>query len=164
MPPRAFDSPLKFAKRMFETEVRAYGQLRALQGELIPQLYGHYHIEFPDRECHRDQVVYTCLFELVDGIPLLQVPLLELPFPEAEALWGNILNTINAIHFGGVVKLRMWLRKLFWRKDSQTDEIVCVDFTEAEFLEDYDVRTRNGLIASEYTDLRNLADASFPTG
>ena len=104
---------------MFSREIRAYERLARLQSQVIPIMYGHYHLELPDRELCRDRIVHVTLLEYVPG----------------PCLWEKIYNPAKSIHLEGAVHKLPLLRKLIWRNDDERDEIVFTDFSWAHILE-----------------------------
>lgn len=72
---------------MFPAEVRAYDRLSSLQGHGIPIIYGHYHLEFPERELRRGSIVYVVLLEYVPGPCPRDVSISKMTKEEAQLLW-----------------------------------------------------------------------------
>ena len=123
---------------MFSKEIRAYERLAQLQGHVIPVMYGHYHLEFPEREVCRDRIVYVTLLEYVPGPCLWDVSISSMTDEEARILWDKIHKSAKSIHLEGVVHKLPLLRKLIWRKNDERDEIVFTDFSWALILEGKD--------------------------
>ena len=127
---------------MFSAEVRAYERLSPLQGHAIPIMYGHYHLEFPERELRRDSIVYVTLLEYIPGPCLRDVSISKMTKDETQLLWKKISKSIKSLHDEGVIQKFPALRKIIWRnKDTEEDEIVFTDFSWAITLEDKDRET-----------------------
>lgn len=122
---------------MFEKEMRAYKSLSSLQGNIIPVLYGDYHIEYPQREYVRDRIVYVALFEFVDGIPLSPPIISSLTDDEANDLWDVIQSTMSSIHEAGAIRRNRLLRKLLWNR--RTSRLAWIDFSQSALVSDKSV-------------------------
>ena len=122
---------------MFEKEIRAYNSLSSLQGNIIPTLYGNYHIEHLQREYMRDRVVYVALFEFVNGIPLSPRIISPLTDDEANSLWDMIQSTVSSIHEMGVVRRNRLLRKVLWNRESR--RVTWIDFSQSALVADMSV-------------------------
>ena len=136
---------------MFEKEMLAYKSLSSLQGNIIPTLYGDYHIEHRQREYIRDRIVYIALFEFIDGIPLSPRIISSLTDDEANSLWAVIQSSMSSIHEIGVVRRNRLLQKLLWKKESS--RVTWIDFSQSALVADMSV---DDAIAGKDSDLAIL--------
>jgi hypothetical protein len=58
-PTRGWFPPARYTNSMFTKEIRALETLKPLQRDVVPTLYGRYHLEMPEREWPKDKVVYV---------------------------------------------------------------------------------------------------------
>jgi hypothetical protein len=122
---------------MFEKERRAFASLKCLQGQVLPKVLGHYHIEYPQRECIHDRVVYVTLFERVEGLPLSPAIISSLTDDEAHSLWELIQASLMAIHQKGVIHRNRVLRKILW--NTELSRMTWTDFTRSAITSDMSV-------------------------
>src|SRR6202022_1460448 len=136
-PKRGYLPPAQYTKTMFEKEVQAFQSLQPLHGSIIPMLYGHYHIEHAEREYAKDRIVYACLFEFVEGVPLSPSIISSLTDDEATHLWDKIQSSMSSIHKGGVIRRNRLLRKVLWYRESS--KVTWTDFSQSAVVEDMSV-------------------------
>ena len=136
-PTRGYIPPSQFARSMFEKERRAFSSLKSLQGQVLPKVLGHYHIEYPQREYIHDRVVYVTLFEHVEGVPLSPAIISSLTDDEANSLWELIHASLMAIHQKGVIHRNRVLRKILW--NTELSRITWMDFTQSAITSDMKV-------------------------
>jgi hypothetical protein len=104
--------PARYMNSMLTKEIKALETLRPLQGDIVPTLYGRYHLELPEREWPKDKVIYVSLLEFVEGVELSASIISQLTDEEAQSLWDSVDKSIKLIHETGAIRRNRLLRKV----------------------------------------------------
>lgn len=152
-PTRGWLPPARYTNSMFTKEIKALETLRPLQGDVVPTLYGQYHIEIPEREWPKDKVVYVSLLEFVEGVELSASIISQLTDGEAQSLWDSVDKSIKLIHETGVIRRNRLLRKVLW--NTETGRITFTDFAQGGIIASM---SEEQVIAGKNSDIGYLFD------
>jgi len=152
-PTRGWFPPARYTNSMFTKEITALETLKSLQGDVVPTLYGRYHLEMPEREWLKDKVIYVSLLEFVEGVELSASIISQLTDVEAQSLWDSVDKSIRLIHETGVIRRNRLLRKVLWNTD--TGRVTFTDFAQGGIIASM---SEEQVIAGKNSDIGYLFD------
>ena len=99
------------ARRHFRNELRAYMQLKAMQGKEIAKFLGHFTLQFPDRELQEDRSCRVLILEALKGKVLANISAQKLAGDKCRRIREQVLNIVKRVQEDDVYFPALYLDK-----------------------------------------------------
>ena len=93
----ATESRSTSAESHFRNELRAYTQLKAMQGKEIAKFLGHFTLQFPNRELPEDKSCRVLILEAVKGKVLANISAKKFAGDKCRQIREQVLNIVKRV-------------------------------------------------------------------
>jgi hypothetical protein len=107
----------EYSLRLFQNELRAYSELKFLQGKSIAKFLGYYDVTFPNRELDEDRKVKVLMLGVLHGTLLDETPAVKIKNVDPKQVHANVLDTLQALYRHNIFFPKIGLQKFLISED-----------------------------------------------